>query len=298
MNPQFPVYIVSKGRWESRLTARALEEMSVPYRIVVEEQEYTDYCNVIDKRKVLVLDKKYQRDYDTFDMLGDSKSRGPGPARNFVWDHSIAQGAPWHWVMDDNLQHFARFSRNLKVRVDDGTIFRAMEDFVLRYLNIAMAGPCYRGFVNQAGNQPCLIFNTRIYSCGLIRNDTGFRWRGRYNEDTDLSLRMLKAGWCTVEFVSFLANKITTQVMKGGNTKEFYEKEGTLAKSLMQVAMHPDVSCLTRRSGRIHHRVDYRPFRRNKLILRPGIEILQNIDDYGMKLRQSEEDDDGDGVAT
>lgn len=25
MNPQFPLYIVSKGRWESRFTARALD---------------------------------------------------------------------------------------------------------------------------------------------------------------------------------------------------------------------------------------------------------------------------------
>lgn len=33
----------------------------------------------------------------------------------------------------------------------------------------------------------------RAFPCILIQNDIPFRWRGRYNEDTDLSLRALKA---------------------------------------------------------------------------------------------------------
>jgi len=41
---------------------------------------------------ILILPEKYLREYDTFDNLGDSKSRGPGAARNFVWDYSIEHG--------------------------------------------------------------------------------------------------------------------------------------------------------------------------------------------------------------
>jgi hypothetical protein len=37
-NPRYPVYIVSKGRWETRLTSKALESLGVPYRIVIEPQ--------------------------------------------------------------------------------------------------------------------------------------------------------------------------------------------------------------------------------------------------------------------
>ncbi len=85
--PQFPLYIPSKGRADSRLTAKALEEMGVFYTIVVEEQEYDDYAKVIDKKKILILDKKYQDQYDTCDNLGNSKSKGPGAARNFIWEH-------------------------------------------------------------------------------------------------------------------------------------------------------------------------------------------------------------------
>jgi hypothetical protein len=60
MNPIFPLYIVSKGRWESRRTSRALELIGVPYSIVVEEQGFSEYASVIDKKKILVLDKRYQ----------------------------------------------------------------------------------------------------------------------------------------------------------------------------------------------------------------------------------------------
>ena len=45
MNPEYPVYIISKGRWKSRLTSKALENIAMPYHIVVEPQEYDEYAN-------------------------------------------------------------------------------------------------------------------------------------------------------------------------------------------------------------------------------------------------------------
>ena len=49
-NPQFPLYIPSKGRFKQRLTVKALETMKVPYTIIVEEQEYNDYVSFINKK--------------------------------------------------------------------------------------------------------------------------------------------------------------------------------------------------------------------------------------------------------
>jgi len=285
-NPRFPLYIVSKGRWDSRLTSNFLECTNVDYYIVIEEQEYKQYSSVIDKRKVLVLDKQYQRDYNPCDKLGDTKSKGPGPARNFAWDHSIQNGFGWHWVMDDNIRRFYRLNKNIIKVMGDGTNFYCMEDFVLRYENIAMAGPNYEMFVPRKYKVPPFILNTRIYSCNLIRNDMLFRWRGRYNEDTDLSLRMLKAGWCTVQFNVFLQGKVPNQTLKGGNTKEFYDKEGTLPKSQMQARMHPDVSKLVWKFNRWHHHVDYRPFKENKLIRKKDAIIPKGTNDYGMVLKR------------
>jgi hypothetical protein len=147
-----------------------------------------------------------------------------------------------------------------------------------------MAGPNYQMFVSRKDKGiPPYIINTRIYSCNFIRNDMPYRWRGRYNEDTDLSLRMLKDGWCTIQFNAFLQNKISTQIIKGGNTAEFYSKEGTLPKSQMQVALHPDCSTLVWKFNRWHHYVDYKRFKQ-KLIRKDGLIIEDKINNYGMKL--------------
>jgi len=284
MTPEFPVYIVSKGRADTRMTVKALELIGVPYHIIIEEQEYDQYAAVIDAKNILVLDKQYQRDYDTFDDLGLTKSVGPGAARNFAWDHAIAGGHSWHWVMDDNIRHFFRLHKNKRIRVGDGTIFRCMEDFVQRYENVGMAGPNYAMFAPERDRLPPFVTNTRIYSCNLIRNDLPLRWRGRYNEDTDLSLRMLKSGWCTVQFNAFLQQKIGTQKVKGGNTAEFYEKEGTYNKSRMQIEMHPEESRMMFRFGRVHHYVDYSRFKKMRLRLKEDINLPAGTNDYGMVL--------------
>lgn len=283
MNPQFPLYIVSKGRAESRLTSKRLEAMRVPYSIIVEEQEHDEYAAVIDPAKILVLDPQYQANYDTFSDLGADKGTGSGPARNFAWEHSIAAGHDWHWVMDDNIRIFYRLIRNRRVPLGDGTGFRVMEDFVLRYRNVSMAGPQYKMFAPSNTRMNPFALNTRIYSCNLIRNDVEFRWRGRYNEDTDLSLQMMKAGWVTVQFNAFLQDKITTQKMAGGNTDLLYE-EGTLKKSQMLRDMHPDVTKLVMRYGRPHHYVDYMPFKKHRLLRKPDAIIKSGIDNYGMEL--------------
>jgi hypothetical protein len=286
MNPKYPLYIVSKGRSDTRLTSKALEKMNVPYNIVIEEQEYKDYAKVIDKKKILILDKKFQDEYDTCDDLGSSKSKGPGAARNFVWEHSKSNGHKRHWVMDDNIQRFLRMNNNLQIPVSSGAIFRAMEDFCDRYTNVAMAGPNYYMFVPRKSQVPPFVTNTRIYSCNLIKNDLPYRWRGRYNEDTILSLDMLKDGYCTIQFNAFMQLKTTTQVLRGGNSKEFYDKEGTYPKSQMQVKVHPDVSKIVWRFGRVHHYVDYSKFKVNKLIKRKDLNIKKGVDNYGMKLKQ------------
>jgi hypothetical protein len=199
-------------------------------------------------------------------------------------DKGILAGHDWHWVMDDNIRRFYRFDQEQQIPVGDGTIFRAMEDFALRFENVAMAGPNYFMFVPRKDHVCVFSLNTRIYSCNLIGNELPYRWRGRYNEDTDLSLRMLKAGWCTVQFNCFLQLKAPTQTVKGGCNKDFYQVEGTLPKSQMLVRMHPDVTKLKWKFNRWHHEVDYRVFRHNRLRLKHGVEIPSEADDYGMRL--------------
>ena len=157
--------------------------------------------------------------------------------------------------------------------------------------NVAIAGPNYYSFCKTTDAVPPFVLNTRIYSCLFIRNDIPYRWRGRYNEDTDLCLRVLKDGLGTIQFNAFLQGKVTTQRMKGGNTEQFYKKEGTYLKSKMLEDMHPDVAKVVKKFNRYHHQVNYKPFKKNKLIRKKGLNIPDKINNYNMKLIKINKED-------
>ena len=251
-NPVYPIYIVSKGRADSRLTSKCFERIGVPYYIVIEPQDYDAYSCMIDESKILVL---------PFSNHGD----GPGRARNWCWDHSISLGYKRHWVCDDNITDFARLYRNKIYPVSDGGIFRVAEEFVDRFENVPVSGFNYSFYAFDKTPYSPFVLNTRIYSVLLIENSCPHRWRGRYNEDTILSLDLLKDGYCTIQFNAFLQNKVNTQVLGGGNTAEFYADEGTYNKSIMLEKIHPDVAKVVWMYGRWHHHVDYSSFKSNPL---------------------------------
>lgn len=282
---KYPIYIPSKGRWEKRLTSDTLVRMGVKHYIVVEQSQLEQYQKHTDPEWVtlLVIPQKYFDEYETCDDLGSTRSKGPGPARNFAWDHAISMGYKRHWVSDDNVQHFYRMDGNKRVIVSDSAIFRAMEDHADQYDNVYMSGPHYRFFAVPNDRLPPFAMNTRIYSTNLILNDIPFRWRGRYNEDTILSLDILKAGFCTIQYYAFLTGKAVTQALQGGNTAEFYSKEGTLPKSQMLADVHPDVARVKWHFGRWHHFVDYNPYKKNRLIKTKNPELAKD-NNYGMKL--------------
>lgn len=283
VNPQYPVYIVSKGRADNGITTKALNDMGVPHYIVVEIHEAAEYKEKTNA-EILVLPSKYLNNYNTCDDLGNTRSKGPGAARNFCLDHSKNNGFNRHWVMDDNLDAFHYLNKNEKYEIETGATLRATEDFVDRFSNVPVAGLNYYSFCKKTDKVPPFITNTRIYSCLLIDNNAGYRWRGRYNEDTDLSLRVLKDGLCTIQMNAFLCGKVTTQRMKGGNTKEFYADEGTLPKSQMLADLHPDVASVVWRFNRWHHHVDYKPFKANELIQRFPDRAFEAVHNYGLKL--------------
>lgn len=250
------------------MTAKELERIRVPYTLVVEPQEYDLYSENFPKEKIVKT---------PFSNLG----QGSIPARNFVFDLAIETGAKRHWILDDNISTFYRFNNSRKYIVEDGTIFRCAEDFVDRYENVDMAGFNYSFFM-QAGKKP-FYKNVRIYSCILLDNNLPFRWRGKYNEDTDLSLRVLKSGKCTILFNAFLADKIATMTMKGGNTEELYKDDGRakMAQSLFE--QHPEYVTVGERYGRVQHIVDYKELFDNVLIRK--VEPSEGVNNYGMKLK-------------
>ena len=151
--------------------------------------------------------------------------------------------------------------------------------------NIAISGFEYFMFAPRKSKLAPFRKNTRVYSCILIKNDIPYEWRGRYNEDTDLSLRALKDGWATILFQAFLADKTQTMTMKGGNTEDLYEiQDGRLKMAESLQKQHPDVARVTWKWGRWQHTVNYKPFKNNKLKLKKGLNIPNRVNNYGMKL--------------
>lgn len=271
MNLKYPIYIPSYQRYKQgrRLTIRELEKREISYNVIVEPEEESEYRSVVDLSlaNVLVLPDEYKENYTTY--IDSDAPLGSGPARNFGLEHARENGHDWYWCVDDNINNFYRFHNNEIIQVMDESPFAAVEDFVNQYQNIAMAGMNYESFMPRRNKRPPITFNTRIYSCNLIQTDIGFEWQGRYNEDTDLSLRMLKDGWATVLFNCFLADKEATQRSGGGNTdtvyadKSEYDEAGTYEKTKMLKQQHPTVTQIVRKWDRWHHTVDYSPFEGN-----------------------------------
>lgn len=274
--PKYPIYIISKGRYETGTTAKYLTKCGIGYKLVVEPKEYNLYIqNGYNAESILVCPENFSE-----------QGKGGIPVRNFVWEHSINLGALKHWILDDNIYNYFLINRGQKNKIYSGAIFRQIEDYADRYTNVKMCGHNYSFFVPSSQNPYPIIKNTRIYSSILLSNDIypEYNWRGRYNEDTDLSLRLLKAGYPTILFNNICANKATTMKTKGGNTDTIYAVENAhLLKSQELVDNHPDCAKVVTRFGRLHHLVDYTKFKHLVPEWIAGIkETLPNENNYGL----------------
>jgi len=294
ISPKYPIYVITKGRWEKTLTIDTLESMNIDFRICVEPSEYDNYSANpnIDSSKLIKLPENFSE-----------KKQGGIPVRNFVWQHSIDRGFDKHWIIDDNIKGFFRWNQNVQKEVKDGVFFRIMEDFSDRYENVGLTSCQYASFVPAIDRgRGAYIPNTRTYSCILINTKLldvrlDERWRGRYNEDTDLTLRVLSTGdLCTINFNSLLSGKQTTGSMKGGNTDTIYElgKDNTndkwsgLQKKFDELKENwGDIVTFTNnrhKDGRPHHHIAYTKLFKQPLKLKEGIEIKPGVNNYNMTL--------------
>lgn len=284
---KYPIYIISKGRADyGPHTARALHEMGVDFYIAVEPQDVEAYKQ-----------SQYIREDQVLELPFSNHGLGSGPARNWCWEHSKANGHDRHWLLDDNINEFWRLHKNTRYRVGKGAApFRSVEDFVDRYENIALASLQYKAFAIEKSAYHPYILNSRVMSCILIDNHIDIRWRGKYNEDVDLSIRALKEGYVTMLVYGFLCGKLRTGTVKGGNTEEIYnnyQDDASYNKSKMLYEMHPDCVELVERYGRAHHHVNLDKIinrhtgfsaRQNKPILKPDVSVKPGVNNYGLEL--------------
>jgi hypothetical protein len=254
-----PICVISKRRWAYPYTIRALQAIGAAFYLVVEPHEAAHYAPLVTPQQLLIL---------------PFRDRGTSvPARNWVWDHAVASGAAYHWILDDNITHFTVVWRSQKYYATDPAIFDDISRFARLFRNLAISGMQYESFVTRYHAADAIGFNERVYSCILINHQLPFRWRGVYNEDTDLSLRAMKAGWATALWYRYPAAKLTTMRIPGGNTDTLYADRlrGRYRMVLSLQRQHPDVARVGYRWGRPQHIVDYRPLRNVPLRLAPGV---------------------------
>lgn len=274
--PRYPIYVISKGRFDNCLTAKFLIEDGTPFYLVVEPQEAEEYKIRFGEERVYVL---------PFSNLG----LGSIPARNWVFEHAKAAGFDRHWILDDNISYFMRRYKGRRIRCNSAPALASVEDFVDRYENVAIAGLNYVMFCPDRNKVQPFLLNNHVYSCLLILNSLPHRWRGRYNEDTDLCLQVLSDGWCTVLMNVFLIQKKATMTMKGGNSDQLYKGDGRLKMARSLERAWPYVVSVDRRFKRPQHRVrdEWKKFD-TPLRRRPDIDLsaLPAVDEYGLELRQ------------
>lgn len=278
-NVKYPIYIVSKGRWEKPLTAKMFLNDGLDFKILVEPQEAQNYRNAIGEKYVIEL---------PFSNLG----HGSFPARNFAWEDALKNGHKRHWIFDDNISRARRYIKGKKYPVDSGLALKVVEDFTDRYLNIGISAFNYQYFVvPSSSDKKPFYLNTHAYSCMLIKNDMPYRWRLKYNEDVDLCLQVLSGGLCTILFNAFMMDKTSTVAkMKGGNQTELYQgnafdKKVLKARSLEEI--WPQFVKTVMRFNRPHHFVDWKKHFKHGLIRDPDFDWngLKKVNNYGMKLK-------------
>ncbi len=249
---RFPVYIISKGRSYKPMTANIFEAAGIDYYIAVEPQEKDEYISALGEHRVIVL---------PFSNLG----LGSYPARNFCWEHAKERGHKYHWLFDDNIQHWSKWVNGKREKWEDiKTALRYVENKAIT-IDVDIAGFEEPNFVRNIPKTP-FKYNCHLYSAMLIKNNLPYRWRLKYNEDVDLCLQVLHHGGSTLSCIYYMADKVSTaDMMKGGNQTELYKGNSpgkNLLKAKMLEAVWPQYVKTVFRFNRHHHLVNWRIFQK------------------------------------
>ena len=247
---KYPIYIVSKGRYENPITAKYFLSENIDFKIVIEPQEFEFYKKTIPEKNILCTN---------FQNLG----LGSYPARNFAWEHSIKNGFNKHFLFDDNIYGFVKFIKGKRHRHSCKAIhaLNILVDFTNKFDNIALSGYNYKYFATNETKKP-FSYNTHVYSGMLINNEIPYRWRLKYNEDVDLCLQALNEGWNTILLNAYLIAKVSTVTkLKGGNQTELYvdnSKDKKILKTKSLETIWPQYVESKIRFNRPHHYVNWK----------------------------------------
>jgi hypothetical protein len=256
---KYPIYIVSKGRYNNPITAKEFMKDGVEFYILVEPQEVEQYQKHIPRASILKL---------PFSNLG----LGSYPARNYAFEHSIENGFKKHWLFDDNIRGFSKLVKGIRKKVDCSTALTKAEKLDDYYKNVDILGFNYDMFNIDKGNNSIKPFNynVHVYSGMLLNNEAPYRWRLKYNEDVDLCLQVLHDKRCTILLNAYSIRKVSTVAkMKGGNQTDLYKGNAPEMKKLKSNVLYkawPQYAERVYRFNRPHHYVNWKKHFKHSLI--------------------------------
>lgn len=264
----YPIYVLSKGRYDTNYTAKFLINDNINFYLIVEKEEYDLYKKALPNVNIIQLPES---------------NKGPCYVRNFIFQDSINKGHKKHWQLDDNIRYIKRWHKGKRIRANSKLAFFTCEQISDRYENVGLIGLNYSMFgISKA---PYYRTNVHVYSFFLINNETPIRFRGQFNLDTDICLQYLTNKYATIQVQAFLADKIATMTMKGGNTTR-YKGTGRLKMAKELENNWPQFVKTKIRFNRHQHVVSWNKFKKLKLIKKTNYnEIVENTKTYDIKLK-------------
>lgn len=266
----FPVYIPTRGRAQKQLTADALIALGIKPFLVVEDAEADAYIKHNPDCNVVVWPQRYLDEYEKTPELDPHPTTGA--AHNFAWDHSLEAGFSHHWIMDDNIHKFLIRYNGRRAHMGNAKALNWQEHFIQKWKNLAGMSLAMSQFMR--GNT--IGLNTRLYCATLYRNDLheyGIRWRRGLNDDTIVSLDILKTNYfCTAEnrAVGILKVGTSRKSRLSGGMTDFYAEGGFIKKSAELVRLHPEYCRTVVKFNRIHHTVDFSSFKQQLIPIDPS----------------------------
>lgn len=204
---KYTIYIPSKGRANVHKATKAL--VGLNYLLVVEPQEYDEYCNVHSPERVLRLDKNNQ---------------GLAYSRNFIKNYSRSIGEEKHWQVDDDIEGFkirkSGFDRNEKVSAI--TCLSIVEYCIDIFSNVAIAG--INSDIFAFSRKHAVQKNKLTCQCVLVDNNMVGEWAYGGVEDWHYTLTVLENGYCTLAFDHLMTYSPPPGKNPGGCTDVHYSE--------------------------------------------------------------------------
>jgi len=202
----FPIYIPSKGRYEC-ITAKQLLNFKIPFKIVIEPQDYNDY----------------EKKWGNYLLVLDRNDMGISYVRQVIINYAKSNGQKWIWMIDDDItEWWYRVSNDGCVKANI-SFLNEVENHILNHPEKDTVGQVGLYHSVWACKKNCTIpFISE--NVGIVQvvafnlSNINIEYDPQLNgmEDQDLTLRLLKSGVKTLRYNHFSFKTYSKGENKGG----------------------------------------------------------------------------------